>query len=64
MALTLGGTVTLFQLSELALSHKLKLLVPPSIIIGFGATPRFMHTDNVTGYLKVTLQPGINSEKI
>jgi hypothetical protein len=48
---TLGGSKTFFDLSELALNHRVQAVIPASILIGFGAKPRFMLTDSQTGFI-------------
>jgi hypothetical protein len=46
------GNYTLFQLSQLALHHHLKICIPPSVLIGFGDRNRLMYNDD-SGALKV-----------
>jgi len=43
----------MLQISQIAQHHKIRLIVPPSVLIGFGDKNRFMWTDVKTGFLKV-----------
>lgn len=62
--LPIAGSHTLFELSELALVHNLKMMVPPSILIGFGEKHRFVYTDGLTGFVKVQLHPCLEQEQM
>lgn len=46
------GNYTLFQLSQLALHHHLKICIPPSVLIGFNDRHRVMYNCD-SGGIKV-----------
>jgi hypothetical protein len=47
------NSYSLFQISQIAQEHNIKLYVPPSILIGFEDNDCCMYTDGLTGILKV-----------
>ena len=62
------GSFTLFQISQLALQHNIRMMVPPSILLNFSVInkdgayidrSRLMYTDGVSGYLRVIEKPEI-----
>ena len=62
------GNFTLFQISQLALQHNIRMMVPPSILLNFSVInkdgayidrSRLMYTDGVSGYLRVIEKPEI-----
>jgi len=67
------GSFTLFQISQLALQHNIRMMVPPSILLNFSIInkdgayidrSRLMYTDGVSGYLRVVKKPEIKQDEM